>query len=101
MAALLLLLPWLLVPFAGSFVLVQGSNVPAALVLTAPVSLVQAARATETATQGRVVRAYAGTRRRPWGYVLVWSGRMARDVSGSIRSQATSRLEAQEARTTR
>jgi hypothetical protein len=36
-AALLLLLPWLLV---GFFVLVQGSNVPAALVLTAPVSLV-------------------------------------------------------------
>jgi uncharacterized membrane protein YkoI len=67
-AALLLLLPWLLV---GFFVLVQGSNVPAALVLSAPVSLVQAARATETATQGRVVRVYAGTRRRPWGYVLV------------------------------
>jgi hypothetical protein len=66
-----LLLPWLLVPFVGFFVLVQGSNVPAALVLTAPVSLVQAVRAPETATQGRVVRVYAGTRRRPWGYVLV------------------------------
>jgi uncharacterized membrane protein YkoI len=70
-AALLLLLPWLLVPFMGFFVLVQGSNVPAALVLTAPVSLVQAVRATETVTQGRVVRVYVGTRRRPWGYVLV------------------------------
>ncbi len=31
----------------------------------------QAVRATETATQGRVVRVYAATRRRPWGYVLV------------------------------
>jgi uncharacterized membrane protein YkoI len=70
-AALLLLLPWLLVPAVGFFVLMQGSNVPAALVLTAPVSLVQAVRATEAATQGRVVRVYPGTRRRPWGYVLV------------------------------
>ena len=71
MAALLLLLPWLLVPFVGFFVLVQDSSVPAALVLAAPVSLVQAVRTTEAATQGRVVRVYPGTRRRPWGYVLV------------------------------
>jgi uncharacterized membrane protein YkoI len=70
-AALLLLLPWLLVPFVGFFALVQGSSVPAALVLAAPVSLVQAVRATEATTQGRVVRVYVGTRRRPWGYVLV------------------------------
>lgn len=68
---LLLLLPSVLAPVLGFFFLVQEHEAPLDEVLSAPVSLAQAARALEQTGQGKVVRAFIGSRRPPWRYVLI------------------------------
>jgi uncharacterized membrane protein YkoI len=70
---MLLPLVWLLMPAMGYFV-VQKSTDVAQLVMAAQVPLTHAVRDAEAITSGTVTRAYIGSRRGWWGYVLVVQG---------------------------
>jgi hypothetical protein len=73
LAALLLPLAWLLIPAMGFFLVLQPTDM-AGLVMAAPVPLADAVRDAEAITSSTVTRAYIGSRRGRWGYVLVVSG---------------------------
>jgi hypothetical protein len=70
---MLLPLVWLLMPAMGFFLVHKPADV-AQLVMTAPVPLTHAVRDAEAITSGTVRRAYIGSRRGGWGYVLVVQG---------------------------
>jgi uncharacterized membrane protein YkoI len=60
-------------PAMGFFLVHKPADV-AQLVMTAPVPLTHAVRDAEAITSGTVRRAYIGSRRGGWGYVLVVQG---------------------------
>jgi hypothetical protein len=70
---MLLPLAWLLLPAIGFFLFQKPADV-AQLVMAAQVPLTHAVRDAEAITSGTVTRAYIGSRRGWWGYVLVVQG---------------------------
>ena len=70
-AALLLLLVWMVVPFVGLFVWCRAQTCRQRWFLAAPVSLVQAVRATEPQPREEACVSMSAPAGRPWGYVLV------------------------------